>query len=123
MATYLEILLRPLESRPVRSVVDEVADSVETSLSREPGYEDEAYVGIRDNVAIELFVDHGHEDDGDMPFATHPYMLRFRTLARDVDQARELMERAYSSLKNTGNYSLFSTYDLQYLIAADLKNS
>jgi hypothetical protein len=121
MATYVEIFLRPLGEASVQSVVDQVAELAGTPLLREPKYEDEAYVGRREEVAVELFVNHGYEIYDDFPFAAHPYMLRFRTLKRDVDDARALMERIYGALKATGKFSLFSTYDLQYVISEDLK--
>ncbi|VVJ24136.1 Uncharacterised protein [Amycolatopsis camponoti] len=122
MATHVEIFLRPLEAVPVQSVVGEIAELVGTPLLREPKYQDEAYFGRREDVAVELFVNHGYEIYDDMPFATHPYMLRFRTLNRDVDNARSFMERTYGALKATGKFSIFSTYDLQYVLSEDIEN-
>ncbi|MFJ7210497.1 hypothetical protein [Amycolatopsis sp. NPDC098790] len=122
MATHVEIFLRPIEAASVPSVVGEVAELVGTPLLREPKYQDEAYVGRREDVAVELFVNHGYEIYDDMPFATHPYMLRFRTLDRDVEDARSSMQRTYDALKATGKFSLFSTYDLQYVIDEDIED-
>ncbi|GDY34094.1 hypothetical protein [Gandjariella thermophila] len=119
MATYVQIFLRPLQARSVQSVVDEVGRAVGTQLLGDPAHLENSYVGVRDGTSVELFVDHGYEDDDDMPFSSHPYMLRFRTLKRDVADARAYMERTYAALKNTGNYSMFSTYDLQDLLHAD----
>lgn len=120
MATYVEIFLRPLRGQSTQSVVDEVSAVVGTALLGDPTHQENSYVGMRDDTAVELFVDHGHEDDDDMPFSSHPYMLRFRTLTRDVERARAYMERSYAALKDSGKYSMFSTYDLQYLLESDV---
>ena len=32
------------------------------------------------------------------------------------------MEKAYSNMKKTGRYSMFSTYDLQYVMQSDITN-
>ncbi|MFD2414993.1 hypothetical protein [Amycolatopsis pigmentata] len=120
MATYVEIFLKPLRERSTQSVLDEISAVTQAPLDANPAYEDEAYTGIRDDVEVQVFVDHGYEDDDDMPFSSHPYMLRFRTLTRDVDSARAHLERAYADLKKAGNYSMFSTYDLQYLLESDV---
>jgi len=114
MATHVEIFLRPLVARSTQSVVDEVAALVGVPLPREPGYEDEAYAGVCDDIVVELFVGHGYEDDDGMPFGSHPFMLRFRSLSRDADAAQVFLKKVYADLAKTGHYSLFATYDLQY---------
>lgn len=121
----MEIFLKPLQERNTKLVIDEISAIVGTELLRNRAYQDETYTGVRgdEDIEVQLFVDHGYEDDDDMPFSSHPYMLRFRTLARDVEHARAYMERSYAALKNTGNYSLFSTYDLQDLLESDVVTS
>lgn len=120
MATYVQIFLRPLRERSTQAVIDDVSRAAGTQLLDDPVHHENSYVGMREDTAVELFVDHGFDDDDDMPFSSHPYMLRFRTLTRDVEHARAYMERSYTGLKNTGNYSMFSTYDLQDLLASDV---
>lgn len=79
-----------------------------------PGYDDVAYAGVRGDTVVELFAGHGYDDDDDMPFGSHPFMVRFRNTDRDVDAARTALGQAYTKLEAMGRYSMFATYDLQY---------
>jgi hypothetical protein len=123
MATYVEIFLRPLHSQSIESVVSEVSSTVGAELVRDSKYDGISYVGMCDGVTVELFMDHGFDDDNDMPFSGHPYMLRFRTLTMNVEEAQSCMEQSYEKLRQTGNYSMFSTYDVQHLLRSNVVNT
>lgn len=124
MATYLEIFLRPLQERSIESVVDELSSKVGTPLSWSPDiYEGQAYVGLLNGrVAIELFADENDTETENlpgMPYSEHPHMLVFRKINTTLEAAQKVMEDVYDKLRVSGHYSLFATFDSQYLLKSD----
>lgn len=123
MSAELEIFLRPIDEMDTSQVVSEVACVAGVDLVHGPSiYQGAAHVGIVDDeVAIELFVG-GHRllDDNDMPFSSHPYELVFRPLDTTMEETQRSMERVYDGLKETGHYSMFAAFDVQYLLRGDV---
>ncbi|MBE1499050.1 hypothetical protein H4696_006150 [Amycolatopsis lexingtonensis] len=64
------------------AVVAEVSAATAVPLTLVTGYDDVAYAGVRGDTVVELFAGHGYDDDDDMPFGSHPFMVRFRNGGR-----------------------------------------
>ncbi|WP_028928014.1 hypothetical protein [Pseudonocardia acaciae] len=126
MSTEIAVFLRPIVEMNRAQVVSEVARAAGVELRHGPDiYEGMAHVGVIDQgVKIELFVEVDYlVDDVGMPFSSHPYELDFRPFdaaLATIEQAQRLMEPVYDRLKETGLFSLFATYDGQYVLRSDI---
>jgi hypothetical protein len=76
---------------------------------------------IEDRVSVALYIDgsnHLLDEDG-MPFSSHPHQVKIRPLDTE-EQLKTETDRIYSELKETGRYSMFSSFDLQYPLRRDI---
>ncbi|MBB5159518.1 hypothetical protein [Saccharopolyspora phatthalungensis] len=74
---------------------------------------EQEYGGRAATAVVEMFVGHDFEDDDDLPFSSHQYMIQFRDFEQDLDREKQTMWDAYRSISATGRYHLFATLDLQ----------
>jgi hypothetical protein len=121
MSVHVEIFVRPLDASKSASAVaadiGRLTDTELTSDAENPG----EYVGVHSRTVIEMFVDHGLENDDYMPFADHPYMIRFCNLDHDADEEYRLMKETYEKVIHTGRYSTFATRDIQVVLSSDIR--
>jgi hypothetical protein len=116
VSSHFEIFVRPLaKGFSTQAVVDDVDTIAAVELKYDAERPNE-HVGVRDRTVVEMFVDHDIENDEGMPFADHPYMIRFRNLDHDSQKEKEYMREVYDKLVETGRYSAFSTKDLQIIL-------
>jgi hypothetical protein len=114
MSTHYEIFLRPVghnvTSDDVAADVERASGTTIRLLKSAPEIE---YGGRMDTAVVEMFVEHDFEDDEDLPFSSHQYMVQFRDFGQDLHREKQTMWRVYRSLSETGRYNLFATLDLQ----------
>jgi len=116
MSSHFEIFIRPLdEDVSTQNVVDDVGTIATVELKYDAERPDE-YVGVRDRTVIEMFVNHEIENDEGLPFADHPYMIRFRNMDNDSEEEKKYMKEVYAKLVRIEHYSAFTTKDLQIVI-------
>ena len=121
MSTHVEIFVRPLDaSMSVPAVAADIGRLTDTELTSDAEHPGE-YVGVRGRTVVEMFVDHGLENDDGMPFADHPYMIRFRNLDHDSDEECRLMKETYEKVTKTSRYSAFATRDIQVVLSSDIR--
>ena len=121
MSAHVEIFVRPLTAGVLApTVAADVGELAGVTLASDPDRSGE-YVGVHGRTVVEMFVDHDLENDVGMPFADHPYMIRFRNLDHDSDEESRLMKEIYEKVVQTGRYSTFATRDLQVVLGSSVR--
>ncbi|WP_410585730.1 hypothetical protein [Amycolatopsis sp. lyj-108] len=120
MTAYHEIYLRPLGER--FDVVVDLERILCVRFDRTPWNGFVAGASIDGEVAIEVDDDMRLENDGDIPFEDHPWMIVVRNFSRDHVAERQLADRIYQGLCETGRYSLFLTLDGGRMIESAIRD-
>lgn len=115
MSAYHDIFIHTAE--PLDVLLADLANASGAALKRRNGTPVDYSVGL-EHSAVELELQHEFEEDFGIPFEKYEQVVTIRDFDRDKTREETVARQIYSSLENTGRYSLVLVFNLQRLLAA-----